>query len=69
MTSKRPVKLLRFADLKDRGIVRNWAQLRRLQDVEGFPPGFMLSQNTRVWDEPEVEAWLASRRLNGPRAA
>jgi predicted DNA-binding transcriptional regulator AlpA len=53
--------LLRFADLKARGIVRNWPTLKRLVEVEGFPPGIWLSSNTRAWTEEEIEAWLAAR--------
>ena len=56
------MNLLRFADLRSRGIVKNWPQLKRLQDQLGFPRGFMLSGNTRVWDLAEVEAWLDQRR-------
>ena len=37
------VKLLRFRDLKDRGVVDSWAQLRRLIDHCEFPTGRMLS--------------------------
>jgi len=53
--------LLRFADLKARGIVRNWPTLLRWIQTEGFPSGFKLSANTRAWREEDVEAWLASR--------
>ncbi|MER9167340.1 AlpA family phage regulatory protein [Mesorhizobium australicum] len=56
-------KLLRFVDLAERGIVKNWPQLRRLVDKNDFPPGRMLGENSRFWTEPEIEAWLASRPL------
>jgi hypothetical protein len=69
MTPKPPTKLLRFADLKDRGIVSNWPQLKRLQDTAAFPPGYLLSPNARVWDEHVVETWLAARREVLPRSA
>jgi len=55
-------RLLRFADLKAAGVVKNWPQLKRLVDGDGFPPGFMLSANTRVWDETEVAEWIEARR-------
>ena len=55
-------KLIRFADLKSAGVVKNWPQVKRLVEREGFPPGFLLSANTRVWEEDEVAAWVASRR-------
>ena len=57
-----PTTLLRFSDLQDRGIVRNREQLRNLINDFGFPAGFMLTPNARVYVEAEVEAWLASRR-------
>ncbi len=54
-------KLLRFADLKARGIVRNRATLSRWIRNLGFPPGVMIGMNTRAWPEGEIEAWLAER--------
>lgn len=57
-----PTTLLRFADLSARGIVRNREQLRNLIRDHGFPAGFMLTPNARVYDESEVEAWLDRRR-------
>jgi len=57
-----PTVLLRFNDLQARGIVRNREQLRNLQRDHGFPAGFLLSANARVFDQAEVEAWLQARR-------
>jgi hypothetical protein len=54
--------LLRFADLKARGIVGNWITLKRWIEREGFPPGVKLGPNTRAWAEDEIEQWLATRR-------
>ena len=54
-------QLLRFRDLKDRSIVSNHVTLGRWIAREGFPPGFMLGPNTRVWREDEIDAWLDSR--------
>lgn len=53
--------LLRFADLKARGIVSNWPTLLRWIEHEGFPPGKKLAANSRAWTTESVEAWLASR--------
>lgn len=53
--------LLRFRDLKRRGIVGNHPTLKRWIEQEGFPRGLMLGPNTRAWRESDVEAWLASR--------
>jgi len=53
--------LLRFRDLKARGLVSNHVTLKRWIEKEGFPRGLLLGPNTRVWRESDVEAWLASR--------
>ncbi len=53
--------LLRFADLKARGIVRNRTTLSRWIEKIGFPPGVMIGMNTRTWTEEEIDAWLAER--------
>ena len=55
--------LLRFANLKARGIVSNHVTLKRWIETEGFPPGRLLGPNTRVWTEAEIEAWVASRPI------
>jgi Prophage CP4-57 regulatory protein (AlpA) len=55
------IKLLRFADLRARGVIASWPMLRRRVERDGFPPGFKLGENTRAWDEAEVEAWIRSR--------
>jgi hypothetical protein len=52
---------LRFADLRDRGIIASWPMLKRRVDRDGFPPGKLAGPNTRIWAEDEIEAWLASR--------
>ena len=53
--------LLRFSDLKARGIVGNWTTLNNWIKREGFPPGIKLGPNTRAWPESEIEEWLAGR--------
>jgi hypothetical protein len=59
------IVLLRYRDLKARGIVASWAQLKRLQDHYGFPLGRMLSPNTRVWSKPGLS--LVRARIRGRR--
>jgi predicted DNA-binding transcriptional regulator AlpA len=54
-------QLIEFSDLKQRGIVRSWAQLANLIKRENFPPGFYLSANTRVWEEASIDSRLESR--------
>lgn len=57
-----PKQLLRYRDLEHSGVVANRMQLSRLVEKQGFPKGFMLSANTRVWDAAEIEEWVARRR-------
>ena len=61
--------LLRFSDLKERGIVQNWVTLQRWISGNDFPPGRKLGPNTRVWTESEIEEWITSRPLAGGDAA
>ena len=56
-----PSKFLRFCNLVEKGIVKNWVTLGRWIEKEGFPPGILLGPNTRVWPEDQVEAWIAGR--------
>jgi hypothetical protein len=53
--------LLRFADLKARGIVQNWTTLKRWQETEGFPASIKLGPNTTVWPEDKINEWVANR--------
>ena len=57
---------LRFADLKARGVVRNWTTLARLVREQGFPAGTRVGAQTRAWEEGEVAAWLEARRITSP---
>lgn len=52
----------RFKHLKEAGIVTDHGQLRRLVADQGFPPGFLLSPNVRVWNVAEVNRWLAAKQ-------
>jgi predicted DNA-binding transcriptional regulator AlpA len=61
------IALLRFADLKARGIVDSWPQLKIMQQRHGFPPGKMLSPNVRTWTEEEIDAYYASRPVENAR--
>jgi hypothetical protein len=60
------LKVYRFRDLKDRGLVNSWAQLQRMIRKYNFPMGRMLTPQCRVWTPEELEAWLASRPVDGP---
>jgi predicted DNA-binding transcriptional regulator AlpA len=56
-----PSKFLRFCNLVEKGIVKNWVTLGRWIEKDRFPPGILLGPNTRVWPEDQVEAWIAGR--------
>jgi predicted DNA-binding transcriptional regulator AlpA len=60
--SKVVTKFVDFSVLKERKVVENRTQLKRMQDQLGFPRGVLLSPNRRAWDEAEVEAWIDGRR-------
>ena len=60
-------RLVRFPYLQERGIADHRAQVQRLVKDHGFPPGFLLSSNVRVWEVADVEGWLARRR-DAPQA-
>jgi hypothetical protein len=60
------IRLLRFKDLRERGIINNWPMLKRRIERDGFPVGRMVGPNTRVWIEEEVEKWIKSRPTAGP---
>jgi hypothetical protein len=51
----------RFRDLKARGIVENWTQLRKMIEKENFPPGKLLSPSVRAWTDDEIAGWLETR--------
>jgi predicted DNA-binding transcriptional regulator AlpA len=59
-------RLLRYRDLKARGIVHNRMTLRRRIRKDGFPAGRMTGPNERTWTEQEVDAWIGSRPVAGP---
>jgi predicted DNA-binding transcriptional regulator AlpA len=56
-------KMLRFKDLKERGVASSWPHVKQLVHTYGFPPGYRLGGQTRAWREDEVEAWINSRRI------
>jgi predicted DNA-binding transcriptional regulator AlpA len=60
------IRLLRFKDLRERGIIKNWPMLKRRIERDGFPVGIMVGSNSRAWIEEEVEKWIKSRPTAGP---
>lgn len=59
-------KLLRFRDLKERGVANSWTMLKLRIERDGFPPGRMIGPNSRAWSEEEVDDWYTSRPIAGP---
>jgi predicted DNA-binding transcriptional regulator AlpA len=59
--------LLRYRDLVARGIVRNRMTLRRRIALDDFPPGRMTGPNERTWTADEIDAWVKSRPIEGPK--
>jgi hypothetical protein len=52
---------LRFRDLQAARIAGTWNQLHSLIRNEGFPLGYYLGANTRVWWLHDVLEWLKHR--------
>jgi predicted DNA-binding transcriptional regulator AlpA len=52
---------LRFRDLKQKGIISNWATLRRWIERGEFPAGRLLGPSTRAWSEQEILDWCEQR--------
>lgn len=57
--------LLRFTNLKARGIVKNRMTLSRWIQEGIFPPGFIIGKRTRVWREDDINAWLSEKENAG----
>jgi predicted DNA-binding transcriptional regulator AlpA len=55
------MKWIRYSDLVAKGIVNSRMTLKRLIDLQDFPPGVLIRPNARAWDEAIVDAWVASR--------
>jgi predicted DNA-binding transcriptional regulator AlpA len=60
---------LKFDDLKELGVVRNYPTLKRLIENQGFPQGRWLGRNQHVWTVAEIEAWVAARPSTRPPEA
>lgn len=57
------MRILTYADLRDRGIPWSREHINIMIKGGKFPPSFQLSAGGRiVWDEAEIDAWLQERR-------
>ena len=57
------MKLIRYNDLVEKGVVSSRMTLKRMIDDQGFPPGRLVTPNARAWTEAEVDEWIASRPI------
>jgi predicted DNA-binding transcriptional regulator AlpA len=55
------MKFLRYPDLVEMNVVRSRMTLKRLIDSQGFPPGRLITPNSRAWTDEEVIEWLDNR--------
>jgi predicted DNA-binding transcriptional regulator AlpA len=55
------MKLIRYNDLVEKGVVNSRMTLKRLIDTQDFPPGVLITPNARAWEENLVDAWIANR--------
>jgi predicted DNA-binding transcriptional regulator AlpA len=55
------MKWIRYNDLVAKGVFNSRMTLKRAIDDQDFPPGVLITPNARVWDEAEVDAWIAAR--------
>jgi predicted DNA-binding transcriptional regulator AlpA len=62
-------RFLRFADLKARGLVSNWATLQNRIAKFGFPAGRLIGPNARAWTESEIDDYLAERPTDPKKPA
>jgi predicted DNA-binding transcriptional regulator AlpA len=61
MVRQNPMKLIRYNDLVEKGVVNSRMTLKRLIDTQDFPPGVLITPNARAWEEEKVDAWIAAR--------
>jgi prophage regulatory protein len=53
------MKLLDYADLRERGIKYSKAQLWRLSKAGKFPKPMKLSINRNAWADTDIDEWIA----------
>lgn len=65
------MRMLRFHELKAKGVPWTRVHIMRLENAGKFPRRVPLAENSVVWIEEEVDAWLAGRvaARNGAKAS
>jgi hypothetical protein len=61
------MKLVRYKQLHEEGIIPDRVALARKIANEGFPKAIAMGPNTLAWDYAEVCAWVASRPRRAPK--
>jgi predicted DNA-binding transcriptional regulator AlpA len=63
------MRLIRYPDLVEKGVVNSRMTLKRLIDLHEFPPGRLVTPNSRAWTEEEVDEWVEGRPVARKSAA
>lgn len=63
-----PLENYRHPDLVRRRLTSGWRQTNNLIARHGFPAGFLVSPQVRLWPIAEVERWVAERRAENGKA-
>jgi hypothetical protein len=61
------MKLVRYKQLHEEGIIPDRMALARKIENEGFPKPIAMGPNTLCWDYDEVLAWIAGRPRRTPK--
>lgn len=61
------MKLVRYKQLNEEGIIPDRMALARKIEKERFPKPLAMGPNTLAWDYDEVCAWVASRPRRAPK--
>jgi predicted DNA-binding transcriptional regulator AlpA len=56
-------KWLRFRDLKERKVFNSRMTLKRAIERGEFPPGRLITPNSRAWTEEEAETYESTRPI------
>jgi hypothetical protein len=63
----RKMKLVRYKQLHEEGIIPDRMALARKIENEGFPKAIAMGPNTLCWDYDQVLAWVAARPRRAPK--
>ncbi len=55
------MNFLTFDDLRESGLFNSLMTLRRAIATQGFPTGFLVTPNRRLWKSLDVQNWIETR--------